>query len=174
MIQQTLIHASCYKILIPDKNFPEEPVFSTFQVMSNEILDPRILHCPFDTKHSIFPIAPGPRFIGSLATNFSGDLKNHVSYFIGLDASTNSPRAFLCGDDNFEIGDAPVKSGLLELSTKTSVAWTSARHTTDSRYFSTSYGNVGFADGSVHRVNRAELRRAIQQTGLATNRLAIP
>jgi hypothetical protein len=27
MIQQTLIHASCYKILIPDKNFPEEPNF---------------------------------------------------------------------------------------------------------------------------------------------------
>jgi hypothetical protein len=24
MIQQTLTHASCYKILIPDKNFPEE------------------------------------------------------------------------------------------------------------------------------------------------------
>ena len=38
----------------------------------------------------------------------------------------------------------------------------------------TSYGNVGFADGSVQVFYRAELRRAIQQTGLATNRIAIP
>jgi hypothetical protein len=28
MIQQTLTHASFYKSLIPDSNFPEEPVFA--------------------------------------------------------------------------------------------------------------------------------------------------
>jgi hypothetical protein len=33
MIQQTLIHASCYKILIPDKNFPEEPFFPCFPLV---------------------------------------------------------------------------------------------------------------------------------------------
>jgi len=58
-----------------------------------------------------------------------------------LDASTNYPQAFLSGDDNFEIGGVPVKSGLLQFSTNTTIAWTGARHE-----FA---GNIGLADGSV-------------------------
>src|SRR5260221_385104 len=92
-------------------------VVACFQVMSNELSTPKLLICPEDTSRHY-------------ATNFSTDLAGKISYFVGLDANTNSPQAFLSGDDNLEIGGAPVKSGLLETSTNTSIAWTSARHTT--------------------------------------------
>ncbi len=167
---------------------------SSFQVISNELLDPRILYCWSDTNHTIFQLSPGPHFIGSLPTNFSSAsvLKNHISYFVGLDASANHPNALLCGDDNFEIGGAPVKPGLLEISTNTAVGWTLTRHMTYKRHFwdaTTSYGNIGFVDGSVQittissRTNLLDgfapscvssFASLLQAPGLATNRLAIP
>ena len=150
---------------------------AVFQVISNELTDPRILHCPRDTEHSVFPLAPGPQFLGSIATNFSGDLKNHISYFIGLDASANHPDALLSGDDNFGIGSSPAKSGLLEIPANAPIDWTSARHTTYKRYIwdvRTSYGNVCLADGSVQQTTGSSLTSLLRATGLATNRLAIP
>ena len=138
---------------------------STFQVMSNELLDPRILHCPCDTNHSIFHIPPGPVFLNSIATNFSGDLKNHVSYFIGLDASTNHPNVLLSGDDNFEIGGVDVKSGVLKIISNAPISWSAARHHL--------IGNIVLADGSVQILTQDGFRQSIQKSG-ATNRLAIP
>ncbi len=35
-------------------------------------------------------------------------------------------------------------------------------------------GNIGLVEGSVQQDTSIELQRAFQQTGLATNRLAIP
>jgi competence protein ComGC len=155
-------------------------VVATFQVMSNELSTPKVLRCPVDTQHT-------------MTNNFGSSLTaKNVSYFIGLDASTNSPQAFLCGDDNFEIGGVPVKSGLLELPANSPVSWTSGRHTTYKRHFwdlATSFGNVGLADGSVQqtaissRTNLVErstgtlttsLTSLLRATGIATNRLAIP
>jgi prepilin-type N-terminal cleavage/methylation domain-containing protein/prepilin-type processing-associated H-X9-DG protein len=129
-------------------------VVATFQIMSNELSTPRLLICPADTDR----IA---------ATNFTTDFNNSkISYFIGLDANTNSPQALLSGDDNFEIGGLPIKSGLLEISKNTSIAWTAARHK-----FA---GNILLADGSVQMLNNSILTNWTHQTGLATNRLAIP
>jgi prepilin-type processing-associated H-X9-DG protein len=54
----------------------------------------------------------------------------------------------------------------LELPTNAPIAWSAARHK-----FS---GNYGLADGSVYQVTTNGLRHALQQTGLATNRLALP
>jgi prepilin-type N-terminal cleavage/methylation domain-containing protein len=129
-------------------------VAAYFQVMSNELSTPKLLICPADTDR----IA---------ATNFITDFNSSkISYFVGLGANTNSPQAFLSGDDNFAIGSVPVKSGLLELSTNVEISWTAARHKF--------VGNIGLADGSVQQTTQDELRQALQQTGLATNRLAIP
>ena len=123
-------------------------------VMSNELSTPKILHCPADAN-------------SFAATNFSIGFNNqNVSYFAGLGANTNSPQAFLSGDDNFAIGGVPVKSGLLEFSTNAPISWTAARH----KYV----GNIGLADGSVWQVTQNGLRQTLQQTGIATNRLAIP
>jgi prepilin-type N-terminal cleavage/methylation domain-containing protein len=125
-----------------------------FLVMSNELSTPKILICPADTDR--FPPA----------TNFTSGLSNKISYFVGLDATDAQPQTLLSGDDNFEIGGVPVKSGLLELSTNVSISWTAARH----KYA----GNILLGDGSVQQVDTKGLQNALQQTGFATNRLAIP
>ena len=129
-------------------------VWRTFQVISNELSTPKILFCPADIDHTEATY---------FSTNFSA---KNISYFVGLDATTNSPQAFLSGDDNFEISGVSVKSGLLELSTNAPIAWTAARHHLA--------GNIGLADGSVQQLATFSLQQMFQNTGLATNRLAIP
>jgi prepilin-type processing-associated H-X9-DG protein len=139
-------------------------VTACFQVMSNEVSTPRILLCPEDT-HRVW------------ATNFFTLNYSNISYFIGLDAVESKPQMFLSGDDNFAISGVPVKSGLLELLTNTPVAWSSGRHVSPNPHFWTPdkfAGNIGFADGSVQQFTTDGLRQALQQTGVATNHLAIP
>ena len=131
-----------------------ENVWINFLVMSNELSTPKVLYCTADADRVC-------------ATNFSSDLKGKISYFVGLDANTNSSETFLSGDDNLSIGGDQVKSGLLELSTNAPISWTAARHK--------SAGNIGLADGSVQQATSSYLRQSLlPQTGLATNRLAIP
>lgn len=129
-------------------------IWRTYQVMSNELSTPKILFCPADDGR--WPPA----------TNFSIDLKGKISYFVGLDASTNRPQAFLSGDDNLAVAGQPVKSGLIVLFSNSPAAWTTARHHSAS--------NIGLADGSVLLSRNSELVRWLGQTGLATNRLVIP
>ena len=125
-----------------------------FQVMSNELSTPRILVCPADADRSV-------------ANGFvSGFDNSHVSYFAGLDANDLEWQGLLSGDDNFAINGRPVKSGLLLLATNAPVSWTDARHVNQ--------GNIGLADGSVQTTGSSSLRQLLVQTGVATNRLAIP
>ena len=125
-----------------------------FQVMSNELSTPRVLICPADSDRSV---------ANSFAFGFDN---SHVSYFAGLDAADDKPAMFLSGDDNFDIGGRPVKSGLLLLATNAPVSWTAARHINQ--------GNIGLADGSVQTTSSSFLRQLLVQTGVATNRLALP
>ena len=68
--------------------------------MSNELATPKVLFCPADAGHH-------------WATNFTTDFGNtNISYFVGLDAKDDCPMSILVGDDNFEIGGVPVKSGV--------------------------------------------------------------
>jgi len=129
-------------------------VVAIFQIMTNEMSTPKMLLCPRDRNHVE-------------GTNFAiGFTPKNISYFIGVDANTNRPRALLSGDDNFSIGGNQVKSGLLELPANSPTSWTAARHK-----FA---GNILFADGSVQQTTSSNLNQCFQQTGLATNRLAIP
>lgn len=125
--------------------------FLNYQVMSNELSTPKILICPADENHFI-------------ATNFSTGFNNqNVSYFVGLDANESNPLMLLSGDDNFEIGGVPVKSGLLEFSNNTPIAWSVARHN--------HAGNIGLTDGSVQQLSQNGFREAISNS---TNRILIP
>ena len=129
-------------------------VWINFFVMSNQLTTPRVLHCPSDTD-------------GILATNSWGRLNNqNVSYFVGLDAKPEDPQAILSGDANFQIGGVPVKSGLLKISSNAPIAWSAARHKFN--------GNIVLADGSIQMVKNSGLTNLVHQTGLATNRFAIP
>jgi prepilin-type N-terminal cleavage/methylation domain-containing protein/prepilin-type processing-associated H-X9-DG protein len=125
-----------------------------FRVMANELSTPKILVCPADADRSV-------------AKTFSAGFDNSkVSYFVGVDASDAQPAMFLSGDDNFAIDGVPVKSGLLLLATNAPVSWTAARHVNQ--------GNIGLADGSVMTTSSSSLRQMLVQTGVATNRLALP
>jgi len=81
-----------------------------FQVMSNELSTPKILHCPDDRVN--------------VASNlFVGLTSSDISYFLGADVTNQTnPQMILSGDDNFEIDGIPVKSGLLEISRNTPIA----------------------------------------------------
>ena len=125
----------------------------TFLVMSNELSTPKILHCPDDTEH-----------IGTYS--FGTLVSSNISYFANIDAAEMYPQMLLSGDDNFTVGGIPVKSGLLVISSNAPIAWTSARH----KY----HGNLSLADGSVQQVSQNGLRQTIQNSGMVTNRLAIP
>ena len=141
--------------------------WKTYLAMSNEIYSPKVLFCPQNAERS------------RAATTFSDDLKLHISYFIGLDATVDSPNALLSGDDHFSIKGLPVRSVVMAMPSNTPIAWNSSRHVEVETHFwvfstKTNFGNIGFGDGSVQPVNNSELPNLILQTGLATNRLAIP
>jgi competence protein ComGC len=125
-----------------------------FLVMSNELSTPKFLVCPEDTKAQ------------PAATNFSWRLAGHISYFIGLNAKEGDPKRILSGDDNFETNGVPIASGLLDVSSNTPIGWTSVRHNCR--------GNFIFADGNWQPFSNSSLTNWLHQTGLATNRLAIP
>lgn len=130
-----------------------------FRCMSNELVTPKILICPADTDHSM------------PAINFQSDFNNsHIGYFINPNAGKAYPQQLTIGDDNLAIDGVAVKSGILVLTSKTSVSWTAARHVR--------CGNVGYADGSVTEVTTAGLQSSfilsVSGTPNTTNRLAIP
>jgi prepilin-type processing-associated H-X9-DG protein len=128
--------------------------FSTFQIMSNELASPFILVCPGDSTR-----LPAKSF----STNFNDQA---VSYFIGLDATDAAPQMFLSGDRNLTKNGLPVKHGVHEFTTDQPIGWTGEFHG--------DRGNIGLADGSVQVLSSAGLKNTLQNTGVATNRLAIP
>jgi len=129
-------------------------VFSTFQVMSNELGTPKVIACPADANR----IA---------ATNFTTDLNSSkVSYFVGLDADETSPQMLLAGDRNLTTNGVPVRSHLLTLRTNSRAGWTSKIHQ--------GHGDVCLADGSVLQATIARLQEVVERTGVTTNRLVLP
>jgi len=119
-----------------------------FQVISNELVSPRLLVCPNDTRSSV--------------ENFA-DLKNiNVSYFVNLDATEIDPQMPISGDRNIT-GATPPINGILTFKDGDSVGWTTAIHNRR--------GNVIMGDGSVQWVEPV-----LTITGLATNvwRLSLP
>jgi len=127
-------------------------VVLTFQVMSNELSTPKILHCPSDTRRSA-------------ATNFADLTLTNISYFVGVDVTATNAEMFLGGDRNLTTGKG-MSSGLQNLTTNQAVRWTSEIHK--------NAGNILLADGSVQQLSDTGLREAWIRTGVATNRLAFP
>lgn len=145
-------------------------VYAVFLVMSNELNTPKILFCPTDQKRT-----QAVAFDSAASNNsvvFSGN--TNLSYFASLDANDTAPAMFLSGDDNFLInGDqnnpasgTPVQPGILTLKTNDLIAWSQTRHE--------SQGNIALADCSVQGLSTKALRTALNNTGIETNRLAMP
>lgn len=125
-----------------------------FQMSSNELGNTRILVCPADKRRR-----PARNFGVPLAAT-------NLSYFVNPDLGRADPQAFVLGDDNFEIRGVHVKSGLLEVTSNSPIAWTADRHTFR--------GNVALADGSVQGMSNLGLRNFLRTTNAPGMRLAIP
>jgi competence protein ComGC len=145
-------------------------VVTCFRCMTNELSTPKILICPIEVDSGKMS-----------ASNFLDDLNNsHISYFIGVDAAPGYPKRIMCGDANFLINGTPVKSGLVQYPTNTSIAWGPGRHefVPDHHFWERKdpivFGNVGYADGSVDQLLSVQLQAAFVESDVATNRLAIP
>lgn len=141
-------------------------VAAVFEVMSNELNTPKILFCPTEKQRIQATIfgrdAAADKSSGVIP--FASD--RNLTYFVGLDMTTNSFEMFLSGDDNLLTNNVAVKSGILSLQTNTLVSWSEARHDKQ--------GNVGLVDGSVRGFSTRALQTALQYTGVETTRLAMP
>jgi len=143
-------------------------IYETFLVMSNELSTPKILFCPMETnpkrqQASLFAATVPP---GNPTGIVPFTPTNNLSYFVGLDATQTNSQTILAGDDNLMLGKIRARPGLWLLPTNTPSAWTKERHVNQ--------GNFAFADGSVQAFNTAGLAAALANTGVETNRLAMP
>lgn len=127
-------------------------MFRYFQVMSNQLVDPKILICPTDRRKP--------------AKDFSSLKNENLSYFVGFDAVESQTNMLLTGDRNLVVDGLAVGTGLLTLSATDQVGWSATMHKGG--------GNVGFADGSVQQLTSSGLRAAIAHSGTNVNRLAVP
>lgn len=127
--------------------------FRSFQVMSNELNNPKILVCPSDPARQAAP-------------NFIRFSNQNVSYFVGVDADETWPAMPLSGDRNVTINGMPADTGLVTVKTSDSLGWTVALHQ--------NAGNLGLADGSVQQCSSAGLQQYFARSGTNVNRLAIP
>jgi prepilin-type processing-associated H-X9-DG protein len=127
-------------------------MFRYFQVMSNELSNPKILICPADNRTE--------------ATNFTLLKNTNLSYFVGLDADETQPTMLLGGDRNLVFNGFAVRPGVLTLLTTNRIEWSGTIHKQG--------GNVLMADGSVQQVTSSGLQAAIAHSGTNVNRLAVP
>lgn len=127
--------------------------FRHFLVMSNELSTPRIIVGPEDKRRT-------------WATNWVIGFNNqNLSYFVGFNASETNAKSILSGD-RYLTTSRPPMDGFLELTPKDAIGWAQDFH----RY----KGNLLFGDGSVRMSDSASLQKALRDSGVATNRLAIP
>ena len=70
------------------------------------------------------------------------------------------------GDDNFMVEGIPIKSGVMNLWTNQSVAWTDKRHRLA--------GDMALFDGSVDQASNRGLIGLLATPGVATNVVVIP
>jgi hypothetical protein len=134
----------------PFVNSPQ--VFRYYQAMSNELVTPKLLHCPTDMART-------------MATDFTTLHNTNLSYFVGLDAHEGDPAQILSGDRNITGGTW--SGGFLRtLTPRTEAGWMAELHQFN--------GNVGLADGSAQQFSTNELRRHLAGMTNTVIRLAVP
>ena len=128
--------------------------FRTFQIMSNELNNPKILYCPADKERSS-------------AADFGSKLTDlQISYFVALDAGDTFPAMWLSGDRNLVTNGAEVRPGVVTIRNTDTVTWSSKIHN--------GAGNIGLADGSVQQTSSANVQNLLKYSGTNLTRLAIP
>jgi len=113
-----------------------------FRFCSNELATPKIILCPSDVKKRA-------------ATNWvSADGDQHVSYFVGLNASEKFPQMILLGDRNVTGGSGGLDAKWSKfLGSSIDAAWDKNMHVRR--------GVLALADGSVQQTKTETLRAQI-------------
>jgi prepilin-type N-terminal cleavage/methylation domain-containing protein/prepilin-type processing-associated H-X9-DG protein len=124
--------------------------FHHFQVLSNELVTPKVVICPADTREP--------------SANFAVLGNQAVSYFVGISAVPASPDSILAGDRNLT-NDWAKRATLLHFGPNNSLRWTAGLHQFK--------GNLLFADGRVEEKNTPGLTGSGNQA-LVVADLAIP
>ena len=117
--------------------------FHHFQVLSNELVSPRLLVCPADARVA--------------ATNFASLQNQNLSYLVGLRADYSRPQSILAGDRNLT-NDFAGPTALVRLQANRGWRWTSELHQFK--------GNLLFADTHIEERNSATVAAGLDQ-GLA-------
>jgi prepilin-type processing-associated H-X9-DG protein len=137
--------------------------YQCYQVMSNELNNPKVVLCPQDGR----PTGSIPSdFINSPPSNTAAFNNGTVSYFVGADADESRPKMLLSGDRNLLMNRMEVVTGLVVYGTNTPIGWSAKMHN--------GKGNILFADGSVQRTTPSSLQTLLINTGTNVNRLAVP
>jgi hypothetical protein len=128
-------------------------VFPHFQVISNELLTPKILVCPNDKGRT-------------WATNFTMGLSDkNISYFVNLDSILEDGSSLLCGDRNLTNSRA-LGSRFVIVSKGARIGWTKEVHSKK--------GNLCFGDSTVNGATNGWPLTIVRLPEGVTNRLAIP
>ena len=127
-------------------------VFSTFLVMSNEVVTPKVVACPSDTRKA--------------AETWAAFAEINVSYFLGIESKEDRPGSPLVGDRNLE-GGRPKRDCPVALVTKIADEFTATyiprAHWTNTIH--RNVGNVSIGDASAHMVTRKQIQEMFWNSG---------
>ena len=127
-------------------------VFSTFLVMSNEVVTPKLLNCPSDTRKA--------------AETWAVLAEVNVSYFLGIESKEDRPGSPLIGDRNLG-GGRPKRDCPVALVTKVADEFT-ATYIPRAHWTNTLHqyaGNVSIGDASAHMVSRKQIQEIFWTSG---------
>jgi prepilin-type N-terminal cleavage/methylation domain-containing protein len=132
-----------------------------FITLSNELVTPKLLHCPSDTvKQIATDFSAGP---GGFRTLKDGA----VSYAIGTSAAPERPGMHLAGDRNLlgqngqSCGPAAINGFITQLKPGDNPHWDNTLHM--------NAGNMVLADGSAHMFSQTGLTNAMANSGDSRN-----
>jgi prepilin-type N-terminal cleavage/methylation domain-containing protein len=127
-------------------------VFSTFLVMSNEVITPKVIICPSDTRKA--------------AETWASLRETNVSYFLGIESKEDRPGSPLVGDRNLE-GGRPRRDCPVALVTRVADEFTAA-YIPRANWTNTIHrnvGNVSIGDASAHMVTRKQIQEMFWNSG---------
>jgi hypothetical protein len=122
-----------------------------FRAAWDQMSSPKMLVCDTDLRKP--------------SITFSNLQDENISYFLGLDASDQSPDSILSGDRNITLNPTP-PGKIWELGTNKNVGWSKLLHQ--------GRGNILLSDGSIQTVEEKKLRSILSKTGNPTNRIVMP
>ena len=103
------------------------------------------------------------------ASNYAELANTNISYFLNMDAVTNSTSVLL-GDRYLEANGKPIKSGLLVQSTNMTMNWSDGFH----HYQDQPAGYLLLSDQHIEQTPTWKLKSVFQNQPLATNRFCFP